>query len=90
MSEFKGTPGEWEAEHDFSAICVGHQTLARVYFAEGRSDAENIANAKLFAASKDLLEALRPFANYACNEDPNDPCACHNCRARDVIRKATT
>jgi hypothetical protein len=33
----------------------------------------------------ELLEALRPFANYACDE----PCKCHNCQARSVIAKAT-
>lgn len=35
----------------------------------------------------ELLEALRPFANYACS--PVGTCQCHNCRARDVIAKAT-
>jgi hypothetical protein len=34
----------------------------------------------------ELLEALRPFANYACS--PAGQCECHNCRARDAIGKA--
>lgn len=28
-------------------------------------------------------EALRPFANYACDE----PCDCHNCQARSALTK---
>jgi len=31
----------------------------------------------------ELIEALRPFANYAC--DP--PCECHNCKARAILAK---
>jgi hypothetical protein len=36
-------------------------------------------------AHDELVAALRPFANYACNV----PCDCHNCRARAAIAKAT-
>lgn len=35
----------------------------------------------------DLLEALRPFANFACS--PSGECDCFNCKARAAIAKAT-
>lgn len=35
----------------------------------------------LRSAAVQAREALRPFANYACQP----PCNCHNCRARDTI-----
>lgn len=34
---------------------------------------------------KQLVEALKPFANYACEP----PCYCHNCKARDIIKSTT-
>jgi hypothetical protein len=43
------------------------------------------ANARLIAAAPDLLAALRPFANYACDV----PCDCNNCAARAAIATAT-
>ena len=39
---------------------------------------------KLFRAAPDLLEALEPFAKFACDE----PCGCNNCRARAAVAKA--
>jgi biotin synthase-like enzyme len=41
---------------------------------------------RLHEANQAMLEALRPFANYACDE----PCSCHNCAARTAIAKAET
>lgn len=35
--------------------------------------------------TSDLVKALQPFANYAC--DP--PCGCHNCIAREQVIRAT-
>ncbi len=46
--------------------------------------ARMMADAHLIAAAPQLLEALRPFANYACDV----PCNCHNCRARAAIKAA--
>lgn len=42
-------------------------------------------DSRVAQAAPELLEAARPFANYAC-EEPDD---CHNCRARAAIAKAT-
>lgn len=42
-----------------------------------------VANARLIAVAPELLEALRPFANFACS--PPGECDCNNCKARDVI-----
>jgi hypothetical protein len=39
---------------------------------------------KLVESHQALIQALEPFANYAC--DP--PCGCNNCRARAVVAKA--
>lgn len=38
-------------------------------------------------SAADLLEALRPFAKFACNPPCEGPC--NNCRARTAIEKAT-
>lgn len=50
-------------------------------------EADRVVSRALGRASRDteiaaLREALRPFANFAC--DP--PCGCHNCRARDLLK----
>lgn len=65
----KHTEGEWVAEHLYSAICVGDQTLARIYWSDGRSDEENIANAKLIEAAPRLYKALSDLLNFAETQD---------------------
>lgn len=63
--------------------------FGRVCYKEGHSDARRaaaeIAN-EADGVIYELLEALRPFAAFACS--PAGECGCHNCRARDVIAKA--
>ncbi len=36
----------------------------------------------------ELLGALEPFANYACDLENGETCECHNCRARTASAKA--
>ncbi len=45
--------------------------------------------ASLFAAAPDMLEALGPFASFACDEPHVGEPECHNCIARAAIAKAT-
>ena len=62
----KHTPGPWE----YSPV-RGSVALLHIYCADNkgpfhveRTDAETDANAKLIAASPDLLEALQAVVNY--------------------------
>lgn len=56
----KHTPEPWKSEHYGMAITAGsNQTLARVYWGEGRSEEENLANARLIAAAPDLYKELK-------------------------------
>jgi hypothetical protein len=49
----------------------------------GETEKEQAANARLIAAAPELLEALEPFAKFACG------CGeCHNCRALAAVNKA--
>jgi hypothetical protein len=41
---------------------------------------------ELEADKRELMEALEPFANFAC--DDWHVCECHNCRGKRVIAKA--
>lgn len=89
------TPGPWKI-HD-EQYCIdeiwgdlegpidGKIRGQHVCTLEQTDDGRICANACLIAAAPEMLAALRPFANYACDE----PCGCHNCIARAVIKKAT-
>lgn len=69
MKQFAGTPGPWEmVEHSWSrtGIYAGGKGIAELDIyddadeeTEATLSAEMIANARLMAASKDLLEALQ-------------------------------
>lgn len=82
------TEGEWKAVESSGIYGVPH--LFQIQWSkDGECVAEIVhgeANATLLAAAKDLLEALRPFANYQCS--PPGQCECHNCKARDAVAKA--
>jgi hypothetical protein len=58
--------------------------LARIYECEQTSRISEVSRALIASEARvaRLEEALRPFANYACDE----PCNCHNCIARAALR----
>lgn len=69
MSEFKGTPGDWElancGDGSYLVFC-GDCEIARVYSNYGTEDSFNgpgmeecIANARLIAAAPELLELAK-------------------------------
>ncbi|HCE8379584.1 hypothetical protein AAA619_30790 [Pseudomonas aeruginosa] len=62
----KHTPGPWEYSPVRGSIALLHIYCAdnKGPFHVERSDAETDANAKLIAASPDLLEALQAVVNY--------------------------
>jgi hypothetical protein len=88
----KHTPGPWQFYADVPSTdpnwhivtnASRMRVLANVHIEPGNE--VDLANAKLIAAAPELLEALGPFANFACDV----PCDCHNCQARAAIAKAT-
>jgi hypothetical protein len=83
------TPGPWECEHMHTAICKQSQTLARVYHGEGRTHAENVANANLIAAAPDLLAALREIRGELCRRHSPFVVETDYAYINDAINKAT-
>ena len=60
----------------------GYESPARDSLAEAIAAHNKVARNN--AAADDLMEALEPFANFAC-DPPNE---CHNCKALAAIKKA--
>lgn len=77
MSEFKGTPGEWNLElYSGGAFEIsvgkpidGMMLLLASRGGHARRIEEMHANARLLAASKDLLEALQSVVMYFWTAD---------------------
>lgn len=92
--EFKGTQGEWVATEQSGA--PGHCFVAQVFGHAGpvaqieptEDPAIATANARLIAAAPELLEALKPFAQFACDTPHVNEPECQNCKARAAIAKA--
>lgn len=63
MAQFKGTQGEWSVNELGDIVSNGEWAIAGVY-GTGNDDADD-ANAKLLAASKDLLEAAEAALKHA-------------------------
>jgi hypothetical protein len=91
------TPGPWTVDRwadgqggrgisikDGDGLCIANMV--------GQLDDSEMKKARLIVlavnAHKGLLEALRPFANYACELKGGETCDCHNCAARAAIAKA--
>ncbi len=82
----KHTPGEWI---DRGTNCVGTrwQLVASVYPMEDENPEEHAANARLIAASPDLLEALKDMVNLVELMCPFD--GPQQRKARAAIARAT-
>lgn len=89
VAEHDGTTVYSGSNHTGVAACAPDplpppHTAGGNHFAPPDDIDERKANARAIAAVPDLIDALRPFANVACDE----PCECPNCRARAAIEKA--
>lgn len=94
----KHTPKPWRVKDsdddpygDITILGGVHQSIAKMRLDDAPCpdfNSEQYANANLIAAAPYLLEALKPFANYACELETGETCDCHNCRARDAITRA--
>lgn len=95
MNNAKHTPGPWEKyrtdkypNRPFQIMGNGKKNgppIAEIILWDTNTD-EARANLNLIAAAPDLLEALDPFAKFACS--PPGECECFNCIARAAIAKA--
>lgn len=75
----------YEPQFIFSGWGAKLDEVQRAVHENRAPSAEHYSQWKLQQAAPALLEALRPFATFACDE----PCECNNCKARAAIAKAT-
>lgn len=86
------TPGPWNTKHQFNVMGESHGVSISVASCGGWDTnmfdptEEQIANAQLIAAAPDMYEALKPFAEFAC--DDWETHQCHNCKAKRALDKA--
>lgn len=99
MEEFKGTKGEWHIIYGTpnpknsnctsQQICVGGFRLADVWMSDDhpcKSLSENIANAHVMVASRDLLEACK--SALSCIEELESRNIVTNFSAKEKIKSA--
>lgn len=83
------TPGEWEAD-DISVVTERGNVIgtAITEYLSGSVDCEAVANARLFAASKDLLEAGEDLCSIATTPTDADTWRLGVANMRAAIAKA--
>lgn len=89
------TPGPWRYQKETTHTVLGPKAPPRVryqIYKDGGiyghpATCDREADARAIAMLPEIVEALRPFAHYACNPEEG-PCHCHNCRARFVLAEA--
>ncbi len=78
----KHTPGPWEVDLETGEINAQGAVLGTIYGADDFPccdediDEEYKANARLIAATPDLLAACKTMVKLWDAEHPDDPCAC--------------
>lgn len=90
------TEGPWRYQKETTVSILGEKVPPRVRYQVYKdggiyghpATCDREEDARLIAASPRLLNALRPFANYACELADGETCDCHNCEARAAIREA--
>lgn len=93
LREFEGlmreSTGAWRRLHVAPNGGGAILTVEDAALAAVRADSALLtwAEARL-AREAELVEALRPFAAFACDLGPGETCDCHNCAARAALRKA--
>jgi hypothetical protein len=86
------TVEKWADKRDDKGISI--RAVGGVHIANmvTQLDDKEAANARFIVRAvnchEELLEAVRPFANYACELREGETCDCHNCAARAAIKKA--
>lgn len=90
------TPGPWRYQKETTYTVLGTKAPPRVRYQIYKdrgvyghpATCDREAGARAIAMLPEIIDALRPFAHYACNPEEKGPCHCHNCRARWVLMEA--